>query len=186
MDKHPTPSQLHPIRLLGDPCLRTNCEPVEDFVDSDFLMAGRRLMFALQQFRAQYGFGRAIAAPQIGIPRRILAMNLGEGPFLVVNPEITWISDSRFSMWDDCMSFPYLLVKVERAESLTLTWKDQSGNPTTWEKVDRPLSELIQHEVDHLDGILAVDHALDRQSLLSREVYDGDRGRFDGEVDYVI
>lgn len=186
MDKHPSKHQLHPILQLGDTGLRVSCQPVTDFDDRTFCKDGERLIFILQQFRAEFGFGRAIAAPQIGIARRMVAMNLGEGPFLMVNPEITWKSDMSFTMWDDCMSFPFLMVRLARAESLTLVWQDADGNPFTWEKVDRARSELIQHEVDHLDGILSVDLALDRDALVARGLYDADRARFKGMVDYEI
>ncbi|MBT5873567.1 MAG: peptide deformylase [Candidatus Latescibacteria bacterium] len=186
MDKHPSKHQLHPILQLGDPGLRVSCKPVTDFEDRTYCSDGERLLFILEQFRAEFGFGRAISAPQIGIARRMVAMNLGEGPFLVVNPEITWKSEKSFTMWDDCMSFPFLLVRLARAESLALDWQEGDGNHCTWEEVDRSRSELIQHEVDHLDGILSVDLALGRDALVARGVYDADRGRFNGMVDYEI
>ena len=96
MNKHP--DRVNPVLLLGDPGLRVVCDPVVDFDDPDFIQQGQRLIFALEQFRAEHGFGRAIAASQIGITRRIIAMNPGDGPFLVVNPEITWQSEERFTL----------------------------------------------------------------------------------------
>jgi peptide deformylase len=64
------------------------------------------LMAALTAFRARHGFGRGIAAPQLGLGRRILALDLGAGPFPLYNPEITWRSDDTFELWDDCFSVP--------------------------------------------------------------------------------
>ena len=182
MDKHPAKHQLHPVLMLGHPGLRSVCDPVVDFEDPGFVKEGRRLMFVLQQFWAEHGFGRAIAAPQIGVTKRMIAMNLGEGPFLIVNPEIVWESEERFSLWDDCMSFPFLMVRLTRAASLTLSWQDHRGQSQLWDQVDRPRSELLQHEIDHLDGVLAVDHAMDRDALVAREVYEADRDRYDRMV----
>ena len=184
MNKHP--DRVNPVLLLGDPGLRVVCDPVTDFDDPGFIQQGERLISALEQFRAAHGFGRAIAASQIGITRRIIAMNLGDGPFLVVNPETTWQSEERFTLWDDCMSFPSLMVRVSRAKSLSLSWQDNQGQLQTWNRVDAAMSELIQHEVDHLNGILSVDHALDRESMIMREVYEANRGYYNRQVDYAI
>src|SRR5262245_7782004 len=110
------------ILLLGDPGLRECSRPVLDFEEPSVGAGGRRLVRALEQFRAEHGFGRAISAPQIGIHRRMIAMNLGEGPFLLYNPELTTCSPARFSMWDDCMSFPWLMVRLERHLSVDLAF----------------------------------------------------------------
>jgi peptide deformylase len=174
------------ILLLGDPGLRVVCEPVMDFGSPDFRASGRRLLGALEQFRREHGFGRGIAAPQIGIPRRMIALNLGEGPFLVVNPILTVLSERRFTLWDDCMSFPWLMVRLERHLETELSYVNERGAAQRWERLEPALSELLQHEVDHLDGILAVDRALDRNSIVAREVYLERRRFFDQLVDYSI
>jgi len=69
-----------------------------------------------------------------------------------------------FEMWDDCMSFPNLLVKVRRHKSLTLTFYDLKREKQVWHLQD-DLAELIQHEYDHLDGILATQRAIDNKSF---------------------
>src|SRR5262245_47788597 len=108
------------ILLLGDPGLRLVSAAVEDFDDPGLASDAGRLIRALEQFRAEYGFGRAISAPQIGIHRRMIAMNLGHGPFLLVNPEIMSRSAERFTLWDDCMSFPWLMVRLARHSTIDL------------------------------------------------------------------
>src|SRR5262249_2618429 len=100
-----------PILQLGDPNLRHISTPVTDFSDSAFISSRRRLHATLTAFRQANGFGRAVSAPQIGVPQRFIALNLGDGPVTLVNPEVVWSSSERFTMWDDCMSFPSLLVK---------------------------------------------------------------------------
>ena len=183
MQDSPAPER---IVLLGDPRLRRICDPVDDFASAGFKEDAARLIRALEQFRAEHGFGRAIAAPQIGILRRMVAMNLGKGPFLLVNPLLLNKSPEKFTMWDDCMSFPWLMVRLERHLRLDLAYFDQEGVPHHWVNLEQSVSELIQHETDHLDGILAVDHALDRNSIIAREVYEEQRAYFNGLVDYSI
>lgn len=170
------------VLLLGDRRLRVQSEVVDRLDERECAALGS----ALDAFRARHGFGRAISAPQIGIPRRFIAMNLGKGTFFVVNPVVTWRSEERFTMWDDCMSFPDLLVRVRRASSLSLEYVDEAGVRKEWREVDQALSELLQHEIDHLDGILAVDRAIDRHSLLMRSVYESNREMYDAMVDYTI
>jgi peptide deformylase len=170
------------VLLLGDARLRVRSEEVAQ-PDPRELTA---LAATLDAFRREYGFGRAISAPQIGIARRFIAMNLGRGTFFILNPVVTWRSAETFTLWDDCMSFPDLLVRVERASSMSLDYVDEQGQAHHWDEVERSLSELLQHELDHLDGILAVDRALDRDALIMRRAYDADRERFDVMVDYTI
>ncbi len=174
------------ILLLGDARLRTVCEPVANFGTADFVKNAGRLTCALEQFRAEYGFGRAIAAPQIGILQRMIAMNLGEGPLLLVNPELTGHSREKFTLWDDCMSFPWLMVRVERHLRVDLRYHDEGGGVKSWPAVDQAVSELLQHEVDHLDGVLAIDRALDRESVIARRVYESNKAYFDSRVEYAI
>jgi len=174
------------ILLLGDSRLRQPCRPVLDFESPEFREHGRRLTNALERFRSEHGFGRAIAAPQIGIPLRMIAMNLGQGSLLLVNPELTRPSVERFTLWDDCMSFPWLLVRVERHLSVDLRYQDERGEWVSRRSVERDVSELLQHEIDHLDGILALDRALDRNSVIARQVYLEKKSYFDSLVDYVI
>ena len=171
---------------LGDPRLRVVCEPISDVSDAEFQRENQRLKAALDAFRAEHGFGRGIAAPQIGIPRRFVAVNLGHGTHGLVNPVITWRSPETFTLWDDCMCFPDLLVKVRRHTSISLAFQDEEGRPQTWEHLGQPQSELLQHELDHLDGILAIDMALGPRSIIYRTAFDADPVHFQSQVDYLI
>ena len=170
------------VLLLGDPRLRVRSSEVANY-DAD---AFESLAATLDAFRKRHGFGRAISAPQIGIAQRFIAVNLGKGTFFIVNPVITWTSGETFTMWDDCMSFPDLLVRVRRAASLSLEYVDEQGKPRSWRELDQAAAELLQHEIDHLDGVLAVDRAIDRDALVMKQVYDANRERFDALVDYTI
>jgi peptide deformylase len=174
------------VLLLGDPRLRAACAPVADPTSPASRERFARLRAALAAFRAGHGFGRGIAAPQIGILERFVAVELGELSGCLVNPEIEWRSPGTFTMWDDCMSFPGLLVRVRRHESISIRYLDESGRERRMERLGTPESELLQHELDHLDGVLAIDRALDRDSLALRAAFDEDPERFRSMVDYVI
>jgi peptide deformylase len=154
---------LKELLLLGDPRLYENCEPVlpselpqvKDWVaDLDNVM---------KEVKAKYNFGRAIAAPQLGIMKRLIYMNI-DRPVVLVNPELVNLSDELFELWDDCMSFPNLLVRVKRHRSLTIKYLDEQWQPQQWEMTD-DLSELLQHEYDHLNGVLCTMRAIDGQSF---------------------
>jgi peptide deformylase len=173
------------ILLLGDPRLRRVSEPVRNVSDPAYITEKHRLQTTLEEFRASHGFGRAISAPQIGVPLRFIALHLDRA-FTIANPVITWKSDETFTMWDDCMSFPWIMVRLRRHRSISLRYLDEHGRTREWLQLERSVSELLQHEIDHLDGILALDRALDRESVISRAVYEADLSRFAEQVDYVI
>lgn len=145
-----------PILLAPDPRLRERSAEVAAG-DPALIADGAALVATLRDFRARCGFGRAISAVQVGVMKRLVAMDLGSGPFLLVNPEITWRSEETFLVWDDCLSIPDLLVHVRRHRSVSLTYRDARFQPRQWNDLPPDLSELVQHEIDHLDGVLMTD-----------------------------
>jgi len=171
------------VLLVGDPRLRRVAAPVSRR-EPGLMDSVARLHATLARFRAEHGFGRAVSATQIGVGRRFIALNLGEGPFTMFNPEITWRSGERFTLWDDCMSFPFLLVRVSRNASISVEFEDEAGRRQRWERLDRATSELLQHEIDHLDGVLALDRAVDRDAIVSREVFEAMPEHFARLVDF--
>ncbi len=166
------------VLLMGDPRLRRISEEVIFPLSQAHCNEINTLHETLKEFRKENGFGRAIAAPQIGVNRRCIACNLEGAVFSIINPVITWKTEGTFTLWDDCMSFPDLLVKVKRFTSITLKYRDERGEEHLWEHLDTSLSELMQHEIDHLDGILAVDRTVDRESLVYRSVFESNRAFF--------
>ena len=174
------------VLQLGDPGLRGSSEPVADLRDEHLQADVLALHATLAAFRREHGFGRAVAAPQIGVNRRFIALNLDAKPFTVYNPAIVWRSAETFTMWDDCMSFPGLLVKVERSKSVSVRYTNDCGEEIVKPRLELPVSELFQHEIDHLDGILAVDRAHGTEALVCREVFEAKRDYFAGQVDYLI
>ena len=147
-----------PILLAPDPRLRRRSDAVAPD-DPELPAEGSAMIATLRDFRARSGFGRAISAVQVGVMKRLVAMDLGSGPFLLVNPEITGRSEETFLVWDDCLSIPDVLVRVRRHRSISLSYRDHRFQPQEWNDLPPDLSELVQHEIDHLDGILMTDRA---------------------------
>lgn len=163
------------ILLLGNPRLYQPSSPVtpQDLPQMAEVVADLR--DTLLAFRARHGAGRAIAAPQIGATRRLVYVHLtgtssehlAEGPVALLNPTFTWRSPEMMPVWDDCMCFPDLLVRVLRHQACRLEYRDLEWRLRTWE-LQGDLSELLQHECDHLDGVLAVSRAMDGRSFALR------------------
>jgi len=144
------------IRQLGDPILRTRCERVQDPTSAAARLVADDLRDTLKAAKLRYKMGRAIAAPQVGAPVRMVVVETGKQRWTMVNPEITDVGPEDFLVWDDCFSFPTLMVRVSRAYQVSLTYHDLKGKSHTM-SVDGAMAELMQHELDHLDGILALD-----------------------------
>ena len=154
---------LSDLLQLGNPLLYEVCKPVlqsELPLVADWVLDLDNVM---KEIRAKYNFGRAIAAPQLGIMKRLIYMNIDK-PIVFINPEFSDLSTEMFELWDDCMSFPNLLVKVKRHKQLTINYLDENWKTQEW-KVSDDLSELLQHEYDHLDGILCTMRAINDKSF---------------------
>jgi len=159
---------LQDLLLLGDQRLYAKCEPV---LRSELPLVNSwvaDMANVMCEVRAKYNFGRAIAAPQLGIMKRLIYMNIDK-PLVFINPELVDLSDDLFELWDDCMSFPNLLVKVQRHRSLTIKYLDEHWQQQEWH-VENDLSELLQHEYDHLNGILCTMRAVDDKAFKWREI----------------
>ena len=155
---------LSDLLLLGDPRLYQTCDPIrEDELPMVMTDIVPDLHTVMQDVRAKYGFGRAIAAPQLGYMKRVVYMNISR-PVVFINPVFSALSDDLFELWDDCMSFPNLLVRVKRHRSLTVTYRDEHWQEQVWNLTD-DLAELLQHEVDHLDGVLCTMQAVDERAF---------------------
>jgi peptide deformylase len=154
------------ILQLGNPALYNKCEEVKKEELNYLKEVVSDLHDTLMNFRNKYNAGRAIAAPQIGVFKRLVYMNIDQ-PLVFINPLLSGLSEDTFELWDDCMSFPDLLVRVRRHQSCTITFRNME-----WAEqklyLEGDLSELLQHETDHLDGILAISRAIDQYSFSLR------------------
>jgi peptide deformylase len=156
------------ILLLGDPQLWHPSAPVVNVHSRETRELIGDLAATLDDFRDRNGFGRGIAAPQIGVERRIIFINVGES-FPLINPKIVRASRETMEMWDDCFSIPNLMIRVRRHVEVDVSYTDEHGSQKMM-KTHGALSELLQHEIDHLDGILATDRAIDGRSFAMRTV----------------
>jgi peptide deformylase len=151
------------ILLLGNPLLYEKTTPVKQHEIKQLLPKLDLMFQTILDFKEKYGAGRAIAAPQIGLMKRIICLNIDK-PVVMINPEVIELSEEMFEIWDDCMSFPNLLVKVMRHKKITVSFFGLNLERQTWHLED-DMAELIQHEYDHLIGILATQRAIDDKSF---------------------
>ena len=154
---------IREILKLGDPRLY---EPSPPLTEEDWpALPGwiEDLHDTLLEYRRVHGAGRAIAAPQIGVQRRLLYM-LTDRPYVFVNPSLHFPDGEKYTLLDDCMSFPGLMVRVRRHRRADISYLDETFTPRTMH-LEGDFSELLQHEYDHLDGILATMRAVDDRSF---------------------
>ncbi len=157
-----------PVIHAPDPRLQVVSQAVE-CVDDDV----RRLMDdLLETMHAEKGLG--LSAIQVGIPRRIVVANVvrhdgTSGPLKLANPHIKAFSQARVEFDEGCLSFPDLFAPVERPASVDITYLDENGVGRDLH-AEGILARCLQHEIDHLDGILFVDHlsALRRRLILRK------------------
>ena len=154
---------IREILKLGDPRLYEVSPPVtpEDLPQLSAWVED--LHDTLLEYRRVHGAGRAIAAPQIGVQRRLLYM-LTDRPYVFVNPSLSFPDRETYTLLDDCMSFPGLLVRVRRYKRALIRYTDEHGQAQEL-ALEGELAELLQHEYDHLDGILATMRAVDDKSF---------------------
>ena len=162
------------VLQLGDPGLREIAARVSDPASVEIRALVQDLADTLAHWRAATGYGRGIAAPQIGAARRVIFLQLpGADAWPLVNPEIIWHSEDKIVVWDACLSFLSIFMQVERYREIVVRYQDLHGE---WKEVraseERDLSELLQHEIDHLDGTLAIDRVTDMRTMCTREEFE--------------
>ena len=144
------------LRTFGDPVLKTRAAPVDTFDES----LARLAQEMLATMREREGVG--LAANQVGRLKRILVAAVEEKEYVIVNPTIEETDRSTEKDLEGCLSIPGIQVEVERPTAVTVSGQDASGAPLHLE-ASGLLARVLQHEVDHLDGVLILDRT-DRQS----------------------
>jgi peptide deformylase len=165
---------IRPILQLGDPVLRQKASKVEDPTAPEVHALVQDLADTLAHWRSATGYGRGIAAPQLGELKRMIFLKLpGAEPWPLINPEITERSEEKIIVWDACLSFLSIFMQVERHRQIAVRYQTLHGETRELEAGDeRNLSELLQHEIDHLDGILAIDRVVDMKTICTREEFE--------------
>ena len=159
---------IRELLKLGNPKLYESSSPVVPEELQQVEEWVRDLHDTLMEYRRIYGAGRAVAAPQIGVQKRLLYMFLDQ-PYVFINPVMEFPDDETYELLDDCMSVPGLMVKVRRYRRAVIRYVDMDWNSCEM-RLEGDLSELLQHEYDHLDGILATMRAVDEKSLFLQQM----------------
>ena len=194
------------ILQLGDPRLREQCERVENPAKAETAKLIEDLRDTLAHWRKTTGYGRGIAAPQLGAMKRIIFLKLpfGQPPagaqgkpygepgagaqgkpdwsethrefyegLVLINPEIVERSEEKIVVWDACLSFLCIFMQVERHRAIVVRYQDVEGSWTELKAgVEGDLAELLQHEIDHLDGILCIDRVRDLRTICTKEEFE--------------
>jgi peptide deformylase len=159
------------IRRLGDPVLKSRATPVDRFDDS------LRQQVARMAGIMNDALGVGLAAPQLGISQRLLVYRVGpDAPLITLaNPEIEWASDEREGSDEGCLSIPGVMVDVERPVHVRVRAQDEEGEPRSVEASGLE-ARVIQHELDHLDGVLILDRtSRDERKRALRELREAER-----------
>jgi peptide deformylase len=161
------------VRRLGDPVLKSRATPVDRFDDSLRRQAGR--MAAIMND----AIGVGLAAPQLGISQRLLVYRIGpDAPVIVLaNPEVEWASRESEPGEEGCLSIPGITVDVDRALHVRVRASDEDGERRLVEASGLE-ARVIQHEMDHLDGVLILDRtSRDERKRALRELREAERAR---------
>jgi peptide deformylase len=155
---------IKPLIILPDPVLRQQSRPIEQ-VDAEVLRLADDMLETMYDAP-----GIGLAAVQVGVPRRMLVIDVSRDdeekkPVVFINPEILKVSDDVSTYEEGCLSIPDYYAEVERPASLTMRYVDRDGKQQTID-ADGLLATCLQHEIDHLNGILFIDHI----SRLKREM----------------
>ena len=149
------PMAIYPIRTFGDPVLRTKAVTVTD--DAESLQ--RLVDDMLETMYEAPGVG--LAAPQIGISKRIFVADIGDGPFAMINPEIVEVSGS-WTFDEGCLSVPGFYWAIKRPDYAKARGFDVHGNPVEFEG-EELMGRVLQHEIDHLNGMLLLERLSRRE-----------------------
>jgi peptide deformylase len=162
---------VQPVLQLGDPLLHSPCRETADAGDPAIDALAADLAGTLADWGQRTSYARGIAAPQIGVPVRVVHLNF-DGPKLLGNPVIIARPAKRWEPWDACLSFSVeIFCRVRRAAWADVTHHSPDGGNSTI-RAEGELAELLQHEIDHLDGILAVDRMTSADTMCMRSEFE--------------
>jgi peptide deformylase len=171
---------VRPTVLVGNPALRSPCSSVAKVRAAGTRRIAQDLQDTLEDWNQRAGYGRGIAAPQIGEPIRMIHLRFGDHPILV-NPRITTVSEETWMAWEGCLSFSLaFFCQARRYVSVDYEFETLDGK-LRQSRATGALAHLLQHEIDHLDGRLAVDRMEDVSTMCVRSEFER---RFRGESPY--
>jgi peptide deformylase len=152
------------LRTYGDPCLRKPASKV-------LVVGPAERMLIKEMIPAMYAFdGTGLAANQVGIDMNIFVADIGEGPFAVINPEIVRSSKEETVLEEGCLSFPDIHIKIKRPRDIRVRYMTERNDVVEADLSGIP-SKVFQHEIDHLQGRLIIDHASKEQKAKIKDKF---------------
>ncbi len=160
---------IRPILLHPDPRLKKLCDPVAQ-VTGDLVKLARDMLDTMYDAP-----GIGLAAPQVGVTKRLIVMDCQKTPtparpLILFNPEVLWQSEEFSTYEEGCLSIPEHYAEVQRAEAVTVRWLDEAGSAQQ-ETFSGLWATCVQHEIDHLNGKLFIDHlGLIKRQMITRKM----------------
>lgn len=161
---------VRPLLELGNPLLRQLSLPVEDVHAPETVQIVADLWDSLYAFRKEHGWGRSLAAPLIGINRRIIVLLEQDKELVLINPRLVRWSRTQTVDWESCVAVGSLWGLVSRSSQIVVTALDTNGDEQRYE-ADGLLARILQHEIDHLDGLIWLDRDPDISSICTTNEY---------------
>ena len=165
------------IVYYGDPVLREECEKFKK-IDEEALKIANDMLLAMDKYK-----GIGLAGPQVGIRKKIFVIKMGadEEPLFFFNPEILEVTEEENVMEEGCLSLPGIWEKIIRPAKIKIRYTDKEGQERL-EEMDGLLARVVQHENDHLNGTLFIDHlSLVKKRLLKKALNKIKKGEIDPE-----
>jgi len=144
------------IRFYDDPCLRQKSVPVQE------VGPGERILIQSMIATMYQAKGIGLAAPQVGINQRLFVVDVGDGPMVIINPEIVKTFRGQGVLEEGCLSIPEVTVNIKRPKKITVHFMDENSQMMEMTCEDL-LARVVQHETDHLNGTLIVDYASEEE-----------------------
>ncbi|MBF0523001.1 MAG: peptide deformylase [Candidatus Omnitrophica bacterium] len=152
------------IRLEGDPCLRKKSSLVDD------VGPGERILIQLMIDMMYQAEGVGLAAPQVGVNKRIFVIDIGEGPLIIINPKLLSKKGSQ-CLDEGCLSVPGVTINIKRPEKVFTQFLDQNNKQVKrW--LEGLMARAFLHELDHLDGKLIIDYGTAEELTKFKEQLD--------------
>lgn len=167
---------VRPTLQLGNPLLRQAAQPIDDVHSAETQALLADLWDTLRDFRRRHGWGRALSAPVIGVPLRAIVVDFQDQALVLINPRFERWSREQEYRYESCITFGSIWGAVYRPTRVTVVALDADGLERRYEATG-PLARLMQHEIDHLDGLVWLDREPDLASICTTDEYRRQQGR---------
>jgi peptide deformylase len=137
------------VLIFPNSVLRKKCEKIIE-IDDEIITIARDMAETMYESK-----GIGLAAPQVGIPKNLIVLDIGDGLITLINPEVTLV-EGESKLEEGCLCLPKISVEIERNENVQVKGVDLTGKPVSFD-ADDLLARVFQHEIDHLHGMLIID-----------------------------